>query len=135
MVHVNQVGLVSSLSFLHRPFSGCSNGSVEIWDVVSGVALGLYNRNPVGVTYVQLKGNRLVVARLNGTLDFVELRFSHNTDQMVLIYYENFGVQSGMPRKPFHIFANRYGTNERKYEFELASCQNFIHFIRNFFVS
>ena len=33
------------------------------------------------------------------------------------LYYENVGVQSGMSRKPFQIFANRFGTNERKYEF------------------
>uniref|UniRef100_A0A914WWA5 Sterol regulatory element-binding protein cleavage-activating protein n=1 Tax=Plectus sambesii TaxID=2011161 RepID=A0A914WWA5_9BILA len=62
--------------------AGCANGTVEIWDVASGNALGLYNRSSIGVTYVQLKGNRLIVARLNGMLDFVELRFSQNANQM-----------------------------------------------------
>lgn len=63
--------------------AGCANGTVEIWDVVTGNSLGVYNRSPVGVTYIQLRGSRLIVARLNGTLDFVELRFSQSADQMV----------------------------------------------------
>lgn len=56
--------------------AGCSDGTVELWDAVTGALRGTYrpaSGGGAGVTVVKLDGNRLLVGRADGTVDFVDI--------------------------------------------------------------
>ncbi|XP_048579734.1 sterol regulatory element-binding protein cleavage-activating protein isoform X2 [Nematostella vectensis] len=55
--------------------TGCSDGSVELWSLSSGRQICVYCENRQGVTSVTFLPNspQVVVARLDGTLDFLTL--------------------------------------------------------------
>lgn len=57
---------------------GMASGSVELYRLGSGLFLCQYVKSTVGATQICLRGSRVVVARLNGQLDFLELRFVPN---------------------------------------------------------
>ncbi|CAB4021785.1 sterol regulatory element-binding cleavage-activating -like, partial [Paramuricea clavata] len=63
---------------------GCSNGDLEIWDFSKERMCFLYESDPCGVTAIRYISHSkiLVVSRLNGALEFLELgdRLSHNVD-------------------------------------------------------
>ncbi|XP_054168861.1 sterol regulatory element-binding protein cleavage-activating protein-like [Oppia nitens] len=48
---------------------GCSNGRIEVWDALNGNLCFCYEENKSGVTALKATNTKLVVARLNGTLD------------------------------------------------------------------
>lgn len=58
--------------------AGCGNGRIELWDGASGTLKNMFGDSRVGVTSVCLVGNRVVAARLNGTIDFIDLETFHN---------------------------------------------------------
>ncbi len=62
----------------HMVVVGCSNGRIELWDPSSGFLLGSYEDNPIGATGLCIAGSNLVIARLNGTLEFLELVTHHS---------------------------------------------------------
>ncbi|XP_022079877.1 sterol regulatory element-binding protein cleavage-activating protein-like [Acanthaster planci] len=62
----------------HMVVVGCSNGRIEMWDSGSGFLLGSYEDNPIGATGLTITGTHLVVARLNGSLDFLDLVTHHS---------------------------------------------------------
>ncbi|XP_074658756.1 sterol regulatory element-binding protein cleavage-activating protein-like [Tubulanus polymorphus] len=66
--------------------AGCSNGRIEFWDALTGMLKCMYNSNTsgadggvnvagvnAGVTGICFISNRVIIARLNGTIDFLEL--------------------------------------------------------------
>ncbi|XP_071946815.1 sterol regulatory element-binding protein cleavage-activating protein-like [Antedon mediterranea] len=59
--------------------AGCSNGRVEIWDAGNGSLLCYFESSSSGVSAMCIYGNMLVVARLDGTLDFLHLVNSSST--------------------------------------------------------
>ncbi|XP_071803083.1 sterol regulatory element-binding protein cleavage-activating protein-like isoform X2 [Asterias amurensis] len=62
----------------HMVVVGCSNGRIELWDPSNGFLLGSYEDNPIGATGLCIAGSHLVIARLNGTLEFLELVTHHS---------------------------------------------------------
>ncbi|KAK6639923.1 hypothetical protein RUM43_008200 [Polyplax serrata] len=53
---------------------GCSDGQIEFWDCTSGgLQCSFDDGSHVGVTSVKLCDNKVVVARLNGSLDLLQL--------------------------------------------------------------
>ncbi|XP_038076321.1 sterol regulatory element-binding protein cleavage-activating protein-like isoform X2 [Patiria miniata] len=62
----------------HMVVVGCSSGRIEMWDPGSGFLLGSYEDNPIGATGLSITGSHLVVARLNGSLDFLDLVTHHS---------------------------------------------------------
>ncbi|XP_022235081.1 sterol regulatory element-binding protein cleavage-activating protein-like [Limulus polyphemus] len=55
---------------------GCGGGRIEVWDALAGVLRTVYEDSQLGVTSLQMIGRRLVVARLNGVLEFLQLTAS-----------------------------------------------------------
>ncbi|CAH1788116.1 unnamed protein product [Owenia fusiformis] len=53
--------------------AGCGNGRIEFWDGLTGTLKCLYQHNKVGATSICFIANRVIVARLNGGIDFLEL--------------------------------------------------------------
>ncbi|XP_065352415.1 sterol regulatory element-binding protein cleavage-activating protein [Cloeon dipterum] len=53
---------------------GCANGRLELWEATTGKFKCLYeDPSSVGSTSLKIIGNRVVVAKLNGCIDFVEI--------------------------------------------------------------
>ncbi|ALC41168.1 SCAP [Drosophila busckii] len=55
---------------------GCANGRVELWESPAGVLKCAYQEDAKrnqGITHIHLNGDRVIVARLNGRLDFYRL--------------------------------------------------------------
>ncbi|XP_072029626.1 sterol regulatory element-binding protein cleavage-activating protein-like [Amphiura filiformis] len=57
---------------------GCRNGRIEIWDTNTGFLLGFYDDKNIGATEMCMIGNRVVIARLDGTIDFLDLVSHHS---------------------------------------------------------
>lgn len=53
--------------------AGCGNGKIEFWDSTTGDLKCLYAESSVGVTGINFVGRRVIVARLDGSIDFLEL--------------------------------------------------------------
>ncbi|XP_070565484.1 LOW QUALITY PROTEIN: sterol regulatory element-binding protein cleavage-activating protein-like [Ptychodera flava] len=54
--------------------AGCGNGRVEVWDAVNGLLLNVYHdESKAGVTALVITSNRIVTARLNGYVDFIDI--------------------------------------------------------------
>lgn len=53
-------------------FAGCGNGALEFWDACTGLLCCIYQHNKSGITGVCLRGNRVIAARNDGSLDFLE---------------------------------------------------------------
>lgn len=63
---------------------GLADGTVELYKAENGVLLCQYRSSRMevlGVTHICLRGSRFVVARLNGQLDFIELRMTQTNSQ------------------------------------------------------
>ncbi|XP_033127838.1 sterol regulatory element-binding protein cleavage-activating protein-like isoform X2 [Anneissia japonica] len=72
--------------------AGCGNGRVEIWDAGNGTLLCYFESSSSGVSAMCIYANMLVVARLDGTLDFLHLVNSNSTYvQDFTDSYENLG--------------------------------------------
>ncbi|CAJ0606931.1 unnamed protein product [Cylicocyclus nassatus] len=52
---------------------GCSDGSVEIACLERNKLIGVYLQSRIGVIHVLIAGSRIVLARLDGSIDFLEL--------------------------------------------------------------
>ena len=52
---------------------GCRNGRIEVWDALNGELCFCYEDNKSGVTALRATNTRLIVARLNGTLEIFKL--------------------------------------------------------------
>ncbi|XP_069110525.1 sterol regulatory element-binding protein cleavage-activating protein-like [Argopecten irradians] len=61
--------------------AGCGNGRIEFWDGGSGTLKCLYGDSKEGVIALCFIRNRVVAARLDGTLDFLEMETFHNPVQ------------------------------------------------------
>ncbi|TDG49175.1 hypothetical protein AWZ03_004475 [Drosophila navojoa] len=64
---------------------GCANGRVELWEVPAGVLKCAYQEDAKrnqGITHIHLNGDRVIVARLNGRLDFYRLETYYKGKQI-----------------------------------------------------
>ncbi|KAF4532599.1 hypothetical protein B566_EDAN013377 [Ephemera danica] len=62
---------------------GCANGRLEFWEASTGAFKCLFeDHNGIGVTAIKIIGNRVVVAKLSGCIDFCELE-SHRKGKPV----------------------------------------------------
>jgi hypothetical protein len=55
---------------------GCADGRLEFWEGTTGSIKCIYENQTTysnGVTNIKLAGDKLIVARLNGRLDFLRL--------------------------------------------------------------
>ena len=50
----------------------------QIWDANTGFFLGSYDDKTIGATELCMVGTRIVIARLDGTIDFLDW-FSHHS--------------------------------------------------------
>ncbi|EPB70212.1 hypothetical protein ANCCEY_10698 [Ancylostoma ceylanicum] len=55
---------------------GCSDGSVEIACLERNKLIGVYHQSNVGVVHVLVTGSKVVVARLDGSIEFLDLLLS-----------------------------------------------------------
>ncbi|XP_060568692.1 sterol regulatory element-binding protein cleavage-activating protein-like [Ruditapes philippinarum] len=58
--------------------AGCGNGKIEFWDSTTGALKCLYGESDVGVTGINFIGKKVIVARLDGSIDFLELETFQN---------------------------------------------------------
>ncbi|XP_062599956.1 sterol regulatory element-binding protein cleavage-activating protein-like [Saccostrea cucullata] len=58
--------------------AGCGNGRIEFWESTSGSLKCMYGDNKTGVTALCIVNKRVVAARLDGSLDFLEIETFHN---------------------------------------------------------
>ncbi|XP_060066336.1 sterol regulatory element-binding protein cleavage-activating protein-like [Ylistrum balloti] len=61
--------------------AGCGNGRIEFWDGGSGTLKCLHGDSKEGVTALCYIRNRVVAARLDGTIDFLEMETFQNPIQ------------------------------------------------------
>ncbi|XP_030375310.1 sterol regulatory element-binding protein cleavage-activating protein isoform X2 [Scaptodrosophila lebanonensis] len=64
---------------------GCANGRVELWESPAGVLKCAYqeeSKRNQGITHIHLNGDRVIVARLNGRLDFYRLETFYKGKQI-----------------------------------------------------
>ncbi|EDV98177.1 GH22819 [Drosophila grimshawi] len=64
---------------------GCANGRVELWEAPAGVLKCAYQEDAKrnqGITHIHLNGDRVIVARLNGRLDFYRLETYYKGKQI-----------------------------------------------------
>jgi hypothetical protein len=52
---------------------GCRNGRLEVWDALNGNLCFYYDDNKSGVTALKATNTKLIVARINGTLEIFNL--------------------------------------------------------------
>jgi hypothetical protein len=52
---------------------GCRNGRIEVWDALNGDLCFCYDDNKSGVTALKATNTKLIVARINGTLEIFHL--------------------------------------------------------------
>ena len=63
-------------------FLGCANGRIEIWDVLTGLNKCVHDDGKgIGITHLKLCGFKLVIARLSGHLECLELKTIQNSYQ------------------------------------------------------
>ncbi|XP_012945124.1 sterol regulatory element-binding protein cleavage-activating protein [Aplysia californica] len=58
--------------------TGCGNGRVEVWEAETGELRYCYAISQVPVTGLCVVSNKIVAARIDGTLDFLEMETFHN---------------------------------------------------------
>lgn len=51
---------------------------LQFWDSVSGALKCLYGESDVGVTGINFVGKKVIVARIDGSIDFLELETFQN---------------------------------------------------------
>ncbi|XP_073236270.1 sterol regulatory element-binding protein cleavage-activating protein-like isoform X4 [Porites lutea] len=79
--------------------TGCSDGTIEIWSVSSGVLVYVSHESSMGVTKLRFLFNsaQFVLARLDGTLEFYELGFS-SRPRLDLPLQESSPIKRSSPR-------------------------------------
>ncbi|CAL4194665.1 unnamed protein product, partial [Meganyctiphanes norvegica] len=61
-------------------FVGCGTGRIEVWDFYNSVLKCIYeDGSGAGVTSMKLSGNRVMLARLNGSVDMLRLESTATT--------------------------------------------------------
>ncbi|KAK6733942.1 hypothetical protein RB195_017609 [Necator americanus] len=63
---------------------GCSDGSVEIACLERNKLIGVYIQSSVGVVHVAIVGSRVLIARLDGSIEFLEVTLSSERPIRVL---------------------------------------------------
>ncbi|KAL3831431.1 hypothetical protein ACJMK2_023182 [Sinanodonta woodiana] len=58
--------------------AGCGDGRIEFWDVSSGILKCVYAENGSGVTAINFVSDRVIAARLDGNVEFLQLQTSRN---------------------------------------------------------
>uniref|UniRef100_T1PFA8 WD domain protein n=1 Tax=Musca domestica TaxID=7370 RepID=T1PFA8_MUSDO len=64
---------------------GCANGRIELWEMPSGILKCTYHEDSKrnqGITHINLNGDRVIVARLCGRLDFYRLETYYKGKQI-----------------------------------------------------
>lgn len=62
---------------------GCANGSVEFWEGTTGNFKYIFNdESELGISAIKLSGKKVVVAKLNGVLDFLLLENDYDHRQI-----------------------------------------------------
>ncbi|XP_037940962.1 sterol regulatory element-binding protein cleavage-activating protein [Teleopsis dalmanni] len=64
---------------------GCANGRIELWETPAGLLKCVYHEDSKrnqGVTHIHINGDRLIVARLCGRLDFYRLETYYKGKQI-----------------------------------------------------
>jgi len=65
---------------------GCADGSVEVGNALWSRIIGRYEdpaQTKSGVLHIKLRSNRMIIGRLNGVIEIIELIFSENTETPV----------------------------------------------------
>ena len=60
---------------------GCADGSVEVGNALYSRIIGRYEdpaQAKSGVLHIKLRSNRMIIGRLNGVIEIIELIFSEN---------------------------------------------------------
>ncbi|XP_012288280.1 sterol regulatory element-binding protein cleavage-activating protein [Orussus abietinus] len=85
---------------------GCANGTMEFWEGTTGRFKCLFDDGSgLGVTAVKFVGNRVVAAKLNGALDFLQLE-SYSEGQQIdwgFTSYRRTHVRTGSAGSPMDI--------------------------------
>ncbi|BFZ00983.1 hypothetical protein BsWGS_04023 [Bradybaena similaris] len=77
-----QAASVWCLATLHGLIvTGCGNGHIEIWEAETGELRYHYGVSEVGITGLCVVANKIVAARLDGSLDFLDMETFHNPAQ------------------------------------------------------
>ncbi|KAH9496900.1 hypothetical protein Btru_010103 [Bulinus truncatus] len=78
-VYSEQFSPVWCLASMHGLIvTGCGNGSIEVWEAETGQLRFQNNIHESGVTGLCVVANKIVAARLDGTLDFLEMETFRN---------------------------------------------------------
>ncbi|KAL7307009.1 hypothetical protein TKK_0000758 [Trichogramma kaykai] len=82
---------------------GCANGSIEFWEGTTGKFKCVFDDGSgLGISAVKFVGSRVVVAKLNGTLDFLQLE-SYSEGQQIdwgFTSYRRTHVRTGSAGSP-----------------------------------
>lgn len=93
---------------------GCANGSLEFWEGTTGKFKCLFDDgSALGISAVRLVGSRVVAAKLNGTVDFLQLE-SYSEGQQIdwgFTSYRRTHVRTGSAGSPMD-FNNSMQTEE-----------------------
>ncbi|EZA50256.1 Sterol regulatory element-binding protein cleavage-activating protein [Ooceraea biroi] len=93
---------------------GCANGSLEFWEGTTGKFKCLFDDGSgLGISAVRLVGSRVVAAKLNGTVDFLQLE-SYSEGQQIdwgFTSYRRTHVRTGSAGSPMD-FNNSMQTEE-----------------------
>ncbi|XP_011494739.1 PREDICTED: sterol regulatory element-binding protein cleavage-activating protein [Ceratosolen solmsi marchali] len=85
---------------------GCANGSLEFWEGTTGKFKCLFDDGSgVGISAVKFVGNRVVVAKLNGSVDFLQLE-SYSEGQQIdwgFTSYRRTHVRTGSAGSPMDL--------------------------------
>ncbi|CAD6195780.1 unnamed protein product [Caenorhabditis auriculariae] len=54
---------------------GCADGSVEIASIDRNKLIGVFVQSPVGITHVEMFENRVILARLDGSIEFLDVSY------------------------------------------------------------
>ena len=80
---LSYISEVTAFLILHPRFP-----ILKMWDPGSGFLLGSYEDNPVGATGLCISGTHLVVARLNGCLEFLDVVTHHSIHINQAMFYD-----------------------------------------------
>lgn len=85
---------------------GCANGTLEFWEGTTGRFKCLFDdASGLGISAVKFVGNRVIVARLNGSLDFLQLE-SYSEGQQIdwgFTSYRRTHVRTGSAGSPMDV--------------------------------
>lgn len=102
--------------------AGCGNGKIEFWDSTTGALKCLYGEGKVGVTGINLVGKKVIVARIDGTIDFLELETFQNTSSKVSTPLSPSSLNRKIKGHSRHLSHSRTGSDDLRLWDEEIHC-------------